>query len=130
LRALFLWWGEAPERDQPPAMICYAGLYRLMVEAAWPSRALGAVSLLSAFVFSVAAGINATLEEKTSPVCLLHPTPGSALLLQLLGGPTVEGRLCQQLVADWSLAQSTIGSQKPNPSKRIHVNKQKQTNSL
>ena len=44
------------------------------------------------------------VRQAQSSVLLPRPTPGSALLLQLLRGPTVAGRLCWRLVAFWSLA--------------------------
>jgi hypothetical protein len=109
-------WGEAPEPDKPPAyflrVVTLAQYVKQYGRAGGWMRQTRCVCFCSFGLYwascSIGAEIDPAPEEKALPVCGA-PCPARPCLLQSLGGPTLEGRLCRRLVGFRSLALSGLG---------------------
>ena len=103
---------EAPKPDKPPAyflwVITVAYYVKQHGRAGGWMRQTRCVCVCSFGLYwascSVGAETDPAPEEKALPVCGA-PCPARPCLLQSLGGPTLEGRLCRRLVGFRSLYQ-------------------------
>jgi hypothetical protein len=94
--------GRGSKTSKDAGIIFIRRLARVSIGLAWPSRGLDLASFLG---MCRSFGLNrAPCSRGASLVCSRRPAPGSAMLIQLSGGPIVEGRIRRRLIAFWSLA--------------------------